>query len=351
VNSLSAHLTAGRDHGRLRFHLDCPVCRDQRLAGTLSDPVLSTRTTAGLLAAALGAGTLVPSSVATASDAGKPPTAKASPAPPPAPPPAPEAREVPATEEPALGVDETQEMPVDEAPELRELLTSPDAGTDAQGEDVSEGVEENAPAPAPPEQAPVEPPVEPASAPLEVAPPEQAPVDPPPPAPPTAPTPAPQSAPPAREQSPVAEPDERHPAGPRTRRSRPQPRLKPRQPAPQAVTESEPAPRAVTEPERARQPTPAPPSVDAVAPAESTASVTVSQPVQAPWPRSGSITGRFYTVRPGDSLWSIARRLLGPGASAGQIAREVNRLWELNRERIGTGNPSLIHVGTVLRLR
>jgi DNA-directed RNA polymerase specialized sigma24 family protein len=43
VNSLSAHLTAGRDHGRLRFHPDCPVCRNQRLAGTLSDPVLSTR--------------------------------------------------------------------------------------------------------------------------------------------------------------------------------------------------------------------------------------------------------------------------------------------------------------------
>ena len=37
-------------------------------------------------------------------------------------------------------------------------------------------------------------------------------------------------------------------------------------------------------------------------------------------------------------------------ASAGRIAREVNRLWELNRDRIGTGNPSLIHVGTVLKL-
>jgi nucleoid-associated protein YgaU len=55
-------------------------------------------------------------------------------------------------------------------------------------------------------------------------------------------------------------------------------------------------------------------------------------------------------VQTADSLWSIARRLLGPDASAGRIAREVNRLWELNSERIGTGDPSLIHVGTVLEL-
>ena len=33
------------------------------------------------------------------------------------------------------------------------------------------------------------------------------------------------------------------------------------------------------------------------------------------------------------------------------IAREVNRLWELNRERIGTGDPDLVMVGTRLMLR
>jgi nucleoid-associated protein YgaU len=73
--------------------------------------------------------------------------------------------------------------------------------------------------------------------------------------------------------------------------------------------------------------------------------------VSQPSPPAGDpITGRSYTVRAGDSLWSIARRLLGPEASAGRVAREVNRLWELNRQRIGTGNPSLIRVGTVLEL-
>jgi nucleoid-associated protein YgaU len=85
-----------------------------------------------------------------------------------------------------------------------------------------------------------------------------------------------------------------------------------------------------------------------VTPAASTETVAVSHP---PEPPSGPVTGPSYTVRPGDSLWSVARRLIGGSASAGQIAREVNRLWELNSERIGTGDPNMLHVGTVLRLR
>jgi nucleoid-associated protein YgaU len=63
------------------------------------------------------------------------------------------------------------------------------------------------------------------------------------------------------------------------------------------------------------------------------------------------VEGVRYRVRPGDSLWSIAKRLLEPDASNGRIAQEVNRLWQLNADRIATGDPSLIHPGTVLRLR
>jgi len=37
-------------------------------------------------------------------------------------------------------------------------------------------------------------------------------------------------------------------------------------------------------------------------------------------------------------------------ASDAQIAREVNRLWELNKTRIATGNPNLLPVGTKLAL-
>ena len=66
MNSLSAHLVAGPEHGRLRFHPDCPFCRKQRLAGPLSDAVLPARAQAGLLAAALSAGTLLPAAGAAA---------------------------------------------------------------------------------------------------------------------------------------------------------------------------------------------------------------------------------------------------------------------------------------------
>ena len=60
---------------------------------------------------------------------------------------------------------------------------------------------------------------------------------------------------------------------------------------------------------------------------------------------------RFHTVLPGESLWSIASDVLGDRASVAGIAREVNRLWELNDDRIGTGRPDLVYAGTRLRLR
>jgi resuscitation-promoting factor RpfA len=59
---------------------------------------------------------------------------------------------------------------------------------------------------------------------------------------------------------------------------------------------------------------------------------------------------RTHVVAPGESLWSIADDLLGDDASVARVAREVNRLWELNARRIGTGDPSLVHVGTTLLL-
>lgn len=58
-----------------------------------------------------------------------------------------------------------------------------------------------------------------------------------------------------------------------------------------------------------------------------------------------------YIVRPGDCLSHIAAGLLSPGAGALEIEEEVERLWRLNEDRIGTGDPNLIYPGTVLRLR
>jgi nucleoid-associated protein YgaU len=57
-----------------------------------------------------------------------------------------------------------------------------------------------------------------------------------------------------------------------------------------------------------------------------------------------------YTVRPGDSLWRIAERHLGHRATTTATAQEVARLWEINQQRIGTGNPDLIFPGQTLRV-
>jgi LysM domain len=328
VNSLSAHLTAGADHGRLRFHPDCPFCRSQRLAGTLGDTLLSARAQAGLLAAALGASSLLPTSVAAASDAGKPPAAKGGQAPlaPPA----------PASDEPSTGSDETQEAPIDEAPQVRELLTSPEAGTDTYGEDIGGADEDAEPAPPGPlGEQPVDP------APVEPAPVQPAPIEPLPAAPPSPPTAAPQPAPAAVEPRPAAEQGQaktRPPADPPTKRTARERPSEPREAEPRLVIGSQPAP---------PQLSPTPVGQRAATPATPT-TVPVSRPTE---PADGPVRGPSYTVRPGDSLWSIARRLLSGSPSAGQIAREVERLWHLNGERIGTGNPSLIYPGTVLRLR
>ena len=54
-------------------------------------------------------------------------------------------------------------------------------------------------------------------------------------------------------------------------------------------------------------------------------------------------------VYPGDSLWSISQRHLGPQASPQQIANEVERIFELNRDRIGE-DPSMLMPGEELLL-
>lgn len=64
---------------------------------------------------------------------------------------------------------------------------------------------------------------------------------------------------------------------------------------------------------------------------------------------SGSGSGAV-TVHPGDSLWAIARRLVGPSASNAAVERKLVAIWDLNARRIGTGDPNLIFPGTRLRL-
>jgi LysM domain len=87
-----------------------------------------------------------------------------------------------------------------------------------------------------------------------------------------------------------------------------------------------------------------------VASSVGTAPARVAQSgVEHPSPTGGG--ARVHIVRPGESLWTIAKELLGPDASAMSIAAEVARLWELNRDRISSGDPDLIAVGERLKLR
>jgi LysM repeat protein len=55
-------------------------------------------------------------------------------------------------------------------------------------------------------------------------------------------------------------------------------------------------------------------------------------------------------VRSGDSLWSIARGVVGPSASNEQVNNKLVAVWDMNAKRIGTGSPNLIFPGQRLML-
>ncbi len=101
-----------------------------------------------------------------------------------------------------------------------------------------------------------------------------------------------------------------------------------------------------------RMPVPAPeasvPAPVALAPVATTA----AEPVQAASPSRDRVRpGRStYTVQPDDSLWKIASALVGAGATNAEIVAASNRIYQLNRDRVGA-DPDVLAVGTVLRLR
>jgi LysM domain len=333
--SLTAHLTAGTaEHGRLAFHPDCPRCRTERLAGNIGTDSLASRRAQAAMAAGL-----------LAFSAGAAPAAAQAPGV------DPRQRETPAGGEPPglspdfdPGGEDTFDYETAPVPGGREAGGEEDEGTAAPVEtepltDVeAPPVGEDTPEPpAPPQPVPT-----PVPKPAPATPPAASSVPAPPSAPPATPV-SPGPAPP--QQGELIERPEVEAAGGELRQIRigvePQPRDAP---GSGQMAAAAPVPLEAAEPTAAASTNPAAVTVpqsggDPAAP--------VSQP-SGPPPRE--IEGDAYTVRAGDSLWSIARRLLGSEASAGRIAREVNRLWELNRDRIGTGNPSLINVGTVIKL-
>lgn len=314
MRSLNAHLTEPGGHGQLPFHPDCPVCRAGRLAGPLPvEPIVSQRTQASLIAAVLAVSAGGP---AAAIAAGAPPGDEGTAAPQggdglgqqdPGFDPGGEVslpNEIPPPPPAAGGDDDTGAGPVEGEPQ--EQLGAPTGGV-------------TRPQPAPPGGAGA--------------------AQPPPAAAPTAPAPGAPSprapAPPSGDEV-VADPDK-----PADEREKKPPRHSSETPAadpPQTSAAAPPAPAAAAAP-------PATVAASAAAPATSSGGAAGSATPGIP---EGA---HSYVVRSGDSLWSIAKRLLAPGASTAQIAREVHRLWQLNGDRIGTGSPNLIIAGQTLQLR
>jgi hypothetical protein len=67
----------------------------------------------------------------------------------------------------------------------------------------------------------------------------------------------------------------------------------------------------------------------------------------AAWPAVAQAQAERVVVRSGDSLWAISSERLGADATPQQIANEVERIYALNRERIGP-NPDFLLPGQEL---
>jgi hypothetical protein len=311
--SLSAHLRE-EDHSRLPFHPACPVCRRDRLSGSLDgEELVSRRTQAALAAGLLAFSTLcVPAAIAQEPDEISEGTA-----------------EVVVDGDPSSSVDfdpggEAVQLP-DEAPEA----AAPPAADDDAG---------------PLEQEPVtdvrEPVVEAngnVTEPTAVS--------------PAAPEPEAVAAPPTEAPAAATPPDESEPQEPQAETGPKAVDVDRREAHADKAGKATPRPKSRT----------APPVADPIPAAEPAPATTATVEVAAPPATvhlvarsSGSRAApgdRVHVVRPGESLWSIATDLLGEDATVARVAREVNRLWDLNTERIRTGDPDLLFAGTRLMLR
>jgi nucleoid-associated protein YgaU len=297
MSSLSVHLRLPEDHSGLPFHPSCPVCRRDRLAGSLDgDEIVSRRTQA-----AIAVGLLAFSGVGA----------------------------------PAVAVAAGPDQDIDGS---AEVVQSPDPGADV--DETSTAWTDGGAAPTDdesPELAPetedgsMEPTLrEPAAEPVAEAPDE---IEDPDPVTEPATDPGALAAPPA--EDPTATTEAAAPEGilvdtaDRAERERPVKRVK-----------------ATVQP----RPVAAPAPVEAPAPPQ-TAPVSVVAGANQSTADRASSGDRFHVVQRGESLWSIATDLTGERADVAQIAREVDRLWELNEDRIASGNPDLLYTGARLRLR
>ena len=290
------HQSETQPHARLGFHPDCPVCRQDRLFGALCpEPAVGLRVRAllatGVLALSAG---LTSTSVAYEPDQQQEGVVLTGPS-------------SPDLSSPGIDDPGSDDVGTSEDTTLTDILASDPPGDGvADDPDADSGpVEANPPDdPADPDQS--EDPTGSSPAPAEID-----------PAPPTAPLAMPQGPPPPAHRTWLV-----------SRSAALQGRM------------PEPRPRRGT-PTRAGEPAPGPTTSTASARASAAGTVPAAPPLHGP----------TYKVQPGDSLWSIAARLLGPNAAPAAIAHEVHRLWTLNEARIGTGDPNLLAARTILRLR
>jgi hypothetical protein len=317
VASSNPHESNSTTHDRLGFHPECPTCRQDRLFGVLSpEPVFSRRFKAllatGVLAFTAGVtatsvayepdhqqeGGVLPEQGAPSStdelgrDSGGDTVLPF------------ELRSAPDSPQ-----DSERESSEDSAPLEAEPLDDPDGRLSLTSPDSADPNEEAAPVP-PTEVAP----------PVAPTPQAQLPLD------PNGDSGVPGIAPPA------ARPDPAHHATKHRRN---------KDDRPTANRHRKTAPSQSAPPTQAPTADPIPQSTGEQAAGE-TPTTTVVAPLG---------DRHIHAVRPGESLWSIASRLLGADVSSGAIAIEVRRLWRLNAERIGTGDPDLLIVGVRLRLR
>jgi hypothetical protein len=341
--SLSAHLRQPERHGELPFHADCPFCQETRLVGTLSTGGLVSRRTQAVLAASLLAvSTIAPAATALAageSDQQQEGTAPVAPTgggdqaanpnfdPGGASTDLPDAApQLPATSAPAdAGNDDT--APVEQAPTVNPSDPVVDIG-DGSGPTTSPGTPTDGAAPQVAEPTPSPAPTSsPPTAPVDTTPAETRPGAWVPPA----------STKPATVE-PKALPDKQH--GSRT------------EPEHHGLAQQRVARPTIggTAPS-APSPVAAAPTATAPVPTTATLVAATTVPTHQVGTQRARRGDRSHTVQPGESLWLIAGDVLGEGATPARIAREVHRLWTLNRERIGTGDPNVLMVGTKLVLR
>lgn len=306
--SLTAHLRRSEDHGALPFHPDCPVCRAERLSGTLPAHGLVSRRAQAVMAAGLLAASTATPAVAIAQEADQVTEGAAAPERPGAEPgvttdfdPGGESADLPFE---GSEVPDTEAAP--EAADPGALEPEPATDLDAPVADAGDGAAPVA-APAPPTPTPG------------VAPPVTA-----------APPPAPAQQVAVHSLPGATTVDQNTELVATVHRERP-PRVQSKAAAPGPATSAPASARTAS----------APPVVHLV-------SAAPAPKLQPEGPSDGD---RYHVVAAGESLWSISRDVLGGSASPARIAREVNRLWTLNGARIATGDPDLLRVGTKLVLR